>query len=73
MSNRRKIPPAGRPRGGANDLFAAADGLRTPGGCDTCDAEQEIVAAAYGVPGVHAIRIHHDDWCPTYARIQADR
>ncbi len=50
--------------------FAALDGARIPGGCDTCDAEQEPRIDAHGV--IH-IRIHHDDWCPTYRRIQAAR
>jgi hypothetical protein len=74
MSNRRKTRLADQPSGGGvNDWFAALDGLRVPGGCDDCDAYQELVSAAYGVPGVHAIKIHHDDWCPTYARMQAAR
>lgn len=47
MSNRKKIRPADRPCGGGmNGWLAAHDGLRVPGGCGYCSAEQQIVAAA---------------------------
>jgi hypothetical protein len=74
MSTKKKQRPADQPSaGGVNDWFAALDGLRVPGGCDDCDAYQELVSAAYGVPGVHAIRIAHDEWCSTYQRMRAAR
>lgn len=66
MSNRR------RPRAPSlAETLAPLDGAQIPGGCDDCDAYQVIVANAYGLSGVSAIQIHHDDWCPTLARHQA--
>jgi hypothetical protein len=68
MSNRKKIRPADRPHGGVGQWFAAHDGLRVPGGCLDCDAEQELVTAA---DGVYRIKIAHDSWRPTYRRMRA--
>jgi hypothetical protein len=69
VSNRKKLRPAGQPRGGGvGHWFAANDGLRARGGCDTCDAEQELVV---GANGVHRIKIAHDPWCPTLKRMRA--
>jgi hypothetical protein len=55
-----------------NDALAPIDGARIPGGCDTCDAFQ-VITAVWGQRGVSRIEIHHDDWCPTYRRIQSRR
>lgn len=63
MSNRRKLP-ASNP---ASEMIAALDGLRAPGGCDDCDAYQEVHART-GDPNIHTIRVFHDEWCPTLAR-----
>lgn len=38
-------------------LFAG----RIPGGCDDCDAYQELTAAS---PGVYVLAIRHDPSCP---------
>lgn len=46
------------------------DGAVIPGGCDTCNAEQRIRQEQ---PGFWVIGIAHDDWCPTWQRIQAQR
>lgn len=63
MSNRKKL----RRTKPASMLIRAHDGVRIPGGCDTCNAYQSIRADAHGA-NVHAITVHHDDWCPTYQR-----
>jgi hypothetical protein len=71
VSNRKKLRPADRPRGGGlGEWFAVHDGLRIPGGCDDCNAYQELVTAA---DGVYRIEIAHDDWCPTYRRMWGPR
>ncbi|MEV4863099.1 hypothetical protein [Streptomyces ossamyceticus] len=49
---------------------ALLDGATIPGGCDTCNAEQRITQLE---PGMWTIGIAHDDWCPTWKRIQAQR
>ena len=36
-------------------------GQRIPGGCDDCDAYQELYEVA---PGLYLLGICHDDWCP---------
>lgn len=43
--------------------LAALDGLRVPGGCADCNADQEIHANYVGA-GIHRITIYHDEWCP---------
>jgi hypothetical protein len=43
------------------DLFRSLVGRRFPGGCDDCDAYQEVAEIA---PGCYVITIRHDDWCP---------
>lgn len=45
------------------DMFAQLAGLRIPGGCDDCDAYQEVRECG----GVHTIVVRHDDTCPWYA------
>lgn len=49
---------------------AELDGAVIPGGCDTCNAVQTI---RQDQPGLWSIGIAHDDWCPTWQRIQAQR
>lgn len=46
------------------------DGAVIPGGCGTCNAEQRITQLE---PGMWSIGIAHDDWCPTWQRIQTNR
>lgn len=43
--------------------IAALDGLRLPGGCTDCNADQEL-STNWGGAGIHRITIHHDEWCP---------
>jgi hypothetical protein len=50
-----------------SEIFEALAGKRIEGGCDRCNAFQ-TVSKDYGV---HIIHVHHDDWCPTWRRIQA--
>jgi hypothetical protein len=59
--------PQPPPQNPATAMLAALDGARIPGGCDHCDAWQEVTANAYGLGGVHMIRVYHDDWCLWYA------
>jgi hypothetical protein len=50
------------------DMLAPLDGRQIPGGCDTCDAYQTVRPLT---AGVWNITVHHDDECPTLARIEA--
>lgn len=43
-----------------DDLFGDLKDRRVPGGCDQCDAFQTFDVVS---PGVHVIRVHHDDRC----------
>jgi hypothetical protein len=63
VSNRK------RPKSTISEVLAALDGACIPGGCDTCDAYQQVVAHADGLPNVTRIKITHDAWCPTYRRM----
>jgi hypothetical protein len=40
---------------------AAARGREIRGGCDLCDAYQTM---SEEMPGMYALTVHHDDWCP---------
>lgn len=40
-------------------ILAKYDG-KQPGGCDQCDAEQEL----RNDNGIWRLTIHHDSWCP---------
>ena len=44
-------------------LFASMDGARVPGGCDRCDAYQDVALK----DGVVAISVSHDEDCPVLA------
>ena len=57
------------PAGDFVNVFGPMDGAEIPGGCDDCDAYQEV-RARDGHPNVHRIRVFHDEWCPTLARKQ---
>jgi hypothetical protein len=46
------------------------DGAVIPGGCDNCEAEQGLAEIR---PGIWSIEIRHDDTCPTYQHILAQR
>lgn len=50
-------------------LFAALDGARIPGGCDSCDAYQEVAKVGH----VTHINVCHDDDCPVLANHNARR
>jgi hypothetical protein len=52
-----------------HDLLAPMVGRRFAGGCDTCDAWQELRRHH----GVYIVTISHDDDCPTLRAIQARR
>ncbi|MEU3112671.1 hypothetical protein ABZ652_01155 [Micromonospora chalcea] len=67
MSNRKKL----RPTPALSLLIRANDGAQISGGCPTCNAYQTVRADAYG-PNVHAVTVHHDDWCPTYRVLQGN-
>lgn len=51
------------------NVLAALDGLVIPGGCDTCDALQEVAV----VGRITRVSIRHDEWCPTWLRISSRR
>jgi hypothetical protein len=53
---------------GFDELFRRIEGEQIPGGCDRCDAYQTVEIES---PGMHVIRIHHDDWCPVLKAMQA--
>ena len=48
----------------------ALTGRRIPGGCDDCDAYQELEEAS---PGVFVNTVRHDDGCPVLARYKGDK
>lgn len=54
---------------GLDEIFEGMAGQRIPGGCDDCDAWQEMTQQY----GIHVITVHHDDTCPTWRQIQARR
>jgi len=43
------------------DLFGQTEDEPIPGGCDRCDAYTTTTTTA---PGIYAMTVHHDDWCP---------
>lgn len=51
-------------------MLALIAGRRIYGGCEDCDAYQEVRQLT---PGVWNIRVFHDDWCPTLARHERRR
>jgi len=53
---------------GLGDLFGQLEGQQIPGGCEACDAYQTLETVS---PGVHMIRVHHDDWCPFLRAVEA--
>lgn len=67
------------PGTGLDDLLAQVVGKRIAGGCDDCDAYQEVTDQMPGMPGIEPmvgiwfINICHDDDCPTLARHQRRR
>jgi hypothetical protein len=42
-------------------FFDQIEDQPTPGGCSQCEAFQTVETVS---PGVHIVRVHHDDWCP---------
>lgn len=46
------------------------DGTTIPGGCDDCAAEQGLAEVQ---PGIWSLNVRHDETCPTWRRIQANR
>jgi hypothetical protein len=51
------------------DLLEQMAGQRIPGGCDDCDAYQEMTKQ----DGIYVLTVHHDDTCPTWQQIRARR
>lgn len=49
------------------EIFDALAGQRIPGGCDDCDAYQEVGDRF----GIHVIDIYHDDTCPAWLQHHA--
>jgi hypothetical protein len=52
-----------------SEIFDGMAGQRIPGGCDDCDAYQEITRQDL----VYVLTVHHDDTCPTWQQIRARR
>jgi len=42
------------------EIYTQIAGHHFPGGCDDCDAYQDMTKQA----GLYVINIHHDDTCP---------
>jgi hypothetical protein len=59
VSNRRKLKRTNP----ISQEIRSLDGARIRGGCDNCDAYQEVQADHYA-PDVHRVVVYHDDWCP---------
>jgi len=51
-----------------DDLLASFAGRRVPGGCDDCDAFQQMRKEA---DGVFVLAVHHGRGCPWLARPEA--
>lgn len=49
-----------------NEILAKYDGT-SPGGCDSCNAEQKLRSIGNGVWRLTTI---HDDWCPVFASMR---
>jgi hypothetical protein len=52
-----------------SDFFTALAGKELDGSCDRCDAYQTVETVS---PGMHMIRVHHDDWCPFLRAMNAE-
>jgi hypothetical protein len=50
-----------------NEIFESIAGQRFEGGCDDCNAWQEMTRQH----GIYVIEISHDDTCPFLAQHQA--
>lgn len=51
-------------------MTAAEHETSTPGGCEDCDAYQELDQIS---PGIYALTVRHDSTCPTYRDISRRR
>jgi hypothetical protein len=51
-----------------DDLLGPLEGLQIPGGCDDCDAYQEVEDQG---GSVWMIRVRHDPGCPELTRRRA--
>jgi hypothetical protein len=49
------------------NVLGPLDGAEIPGGCDNCDAYQTVRAAG---ALMWSITVHHDEDCPTWAKVQ---
>lgn len=71
MSNgrpsRRRLSPAQQ---AMTAKLGPLEGAQIPGGCDDCDAYQTVEPM---FAGAWTITVHHDGWCPFYARVEARR
>jgi hypothetical protein len=54
------------------ELAVALRGAEIPGGCDECNANQTLKKDP-DFPSLFHLHIHHDDWWPFLARIEARR
>jgi hypothetical protein len=54
------------------EALRALDGERIPGGCDSCDAYQVVVAPTLGHPNVAVLNTFHDADCPVLAQMGGD-
>jgi hypothetical protein len=66
MSNRHRLRGPTPPQAAITQWAASLDGAEISGGCDTCDAHQTVHVIDRGVTN---IRVHHDQWCPSYQRM----
>ena len=52
-----------------SEIFDGMAGQHIPGGCDDCDAYQQMTKQH----GVYVITVHHDDTCPSWQQIRTRR
>lgn len=52
-----------------HETLRELDGQTLPGGCDACDATQEIRRDAL-IAGIFHLDVQHDDDCPRYRRLK---
>lgn len=52
-----------------DELLAGLLGRITPGGCDDCDAEQEMIRPDPDEPLLIVLQVRHDDGCPFLAGV----
>lgn len=45
-------------------LLESLAGTRLPGGCDHCNAYQDVGYVFPLMPSAYGVVVRHDDWCP---------